>query len=127
MLLGVVQAMCLWGTAMAVVVAEARDVTRTVTAITFVTGFTATIFIPLTEALIALLGWRGALQALAALQLVGAALTVLMLRQARGPVTGAARRDRARAVGAAAASRPSSAWPCASPPMPSSAPGSART
>jgi predicted MFS family arabinose efflux permease len=91
-LIGVVQAMCLWTTAMAVVVAEARDVTRTVTAITFVTGFTVTIFIPLTEALITLFGWRGALQALAALQLLGAALTVYTLRQARGPLASAAQR-----------------------------------
>jgi len=90
-LIGVVQAMCLWTTAMAVVVAEARDVTRTVTAITFVTGFTATLFIPLTGLLIDLFGWRGALQGLAVLQLVGAALTVLTLRQARGPVAGTAR------------------------------------
>ena len=90
-LIGVVQAMCLWTTAMAVVVAEARDVTRTVTAITFVTGFTATLFIPLTGLLIDLFGWRGALQGLAVLQLVGAALTVLTLRQARGPMAGTAR------------------------------------
>lgn len=86
--LGVVQAMCLWGTAMAVVVAEARDVMRTVTAITFVTGFTGTIFLPLTEALITLFGWRGAVQALAGLQLVAAIVTVAMLRQARVPARG---------------------------------------
>ena len=92
-LIGVVQAMCLWTTAMAVVVAEARDVTRTVTAITFVTGFTATLFITLTGALIDLFGWRGALQVLAALQLAGFALTVFTLRQARGPVPGAMRRN----------------------------------
>ncbi|MEO3472430.1 MFS transporter [Roseomonas sp. CAU 1739] len=90
-LLGLVQAMTLWGTAMAVVVAEARDMTRTVTAITFVTGFTVTIFIPLTDALISQFGWRGALQALAGLQVVGAILTALTLRQARGPARGAVR------------------------------------
>ncbi|HWT09718.1 MAG TPA: MFS transporter [Roseomonas sp.] len=87
-LLGLVQAMCLWGTAMAVVVAEARDVMRTVTAITFITGFTGTVFLPLTEALIALFGWRGAVQGLAGLQLVAAIVTVMMLRDARPPVRG---------------------------------------
>lgn len=92
-LVGVVQAMCLWTTAMAVVVAEARDVTRTVTAITFVTGFTATLFIPLTGGLIDLFGWRGALRVLAALQVIGAVLTMVTLRQARGPGPGATRRN----------------------------------
>ncbi|MCA3414710.1 MAG: MFS transporter, partial [Roseomonas sp.] len=57
-LLGAAHATCLWGPAMAVVVAEARDVTRSITAITLITGFTGTIFIPLVEALIGLFGWR---------------------------------------------------------------------
>ncbi|MBR0673032.1 MFS transporter [Neoroseomonas soli] len=103
MLIGVAQAACLWNTAMALVVAEARDTTRTITAITFITGFTGTVFLPLTDALITGLGWRGALQALAALQLVAAVITFLMLRQARRPspaaVQAAARvplRDRLR-------------------------------
>ncbi|MDB5414300.1 MAG: transporter [Rubritepida sp.] len=43
-----------------------------ITAITFVTGFTATIFTPLVVALIAAFGWRGALWALAALQMIPA-------------------------------------------------------
>jgi len=85
LLLGLTHAACLWGPAMAVVVAEARDPTRSITAITFITGFTATLFLPITEALIAWLGWRGALQALAALQ-AGAALVIFrMLRDARPP------------------------------------------
>ncbi|MBW6401180.1 MFS transporter [Roseomonas sp. HJA6] len=87
-LLGLVQAMCLWGTAMAVVVAEARDVRRTVTSITFVTGFTVTVFVPLSGALIDLLGWRGAVQVLALMQLGAAFGTVVMLRDARVPARG---------------------------------------
>lgn len=85
-LIGVAQAACLWNAAMAVVVALARDTVRTITGISFVTGFTATIFLPLTEALVTTLGWRGALQALAALQLGAAALTLLMLRDVPQPV-----------------------------------------
>jgi predicted MFS family arabinose efflux permease len=89
-LIGLAQAACLWNSAMAVVVAEARDATRTITAITFITGFTGTVFLPLAELLIATLGWRGALAALAALQAGAAALTFAMLRQARVPPRGAA-------------------------------------
>jgi MFS family permease len=84
-LIGVAQAAGLWGIAMAVVVAEARDATRTITIISFVTGFTGTVFLPLTELLIGTLGWRGALQALAGLQAVAAMITVAMMRHARGP------------------------------------------
>ncbi|MBR0648477.1 MFS transporter [Roseomonas terrae] len=83
--IGVVHATALWGPAMAVVVAEARDPMRIITAITFITGFTATVFLPLTELLVQALGWRGALQALAAMQLVSAWLTWRMLRDARPP------------------------------------------
>jgi MFS family permease len=88
LLIGVAQAACLWNSAMAVVVAEARDPTRTITAITFITGFTGTIFLPVTEGLIAAFGWRGALMALAALQGAAALLTFTMLRRARVPVRG---------------------------------------
>jgi predicted MFS family arabinose efflux permease len=84
-LLGIAQAACLWNPAMAVVVALARDPTRSITAITFITGLTGTLFLPLTEALIAATGWRGALQALAAMQLGAAALTFAMLRGAPKP------------------------------------------
>lgn len=73
LVLGVAHATALWGAAMAVVVAVARDPTRAVTAITLITGFTATIFVPLVAGLEAALGWRGALLALAALQ-AGSAL-----------------------------------------------------
>jgi len=68
--LGVAHATALWGPAMAVVVALAKQPTRVITAITFVTGFAGTIFIPLTAVLIEGLGWRGALWVLAAMQLL---------------------------------------------------------
>jgi hypothetical protein len=87
--IGVAQAIGLWGIAMAVVVAEARDAARTITVISLVTGFTGTVFLPLTDALIATLGWRGALQGLAALQAVAAVITVVMLRHARRPTPAA--------------------------------------
>jgi MFS family permease len=84
-LLGAAHAACLWGPAMAVVVAEARDVTRSITAITLITGFTGTIFIPLVEALIGLFGWRDALLVLAVIQTGSAAITGYMLRHAGPP------------------------------------------
>ncbi|MCA3368866.1 MAG: MFS transporter [Roseomonas sp.] len=84
-LLGAAHATCLWGPAMAVVVAEARDVTRSITAITLITGFTGTIFIPLVEALIGLFGWRDALLVLAVIQTCSAAITAFMLRHAGPP------------------------------------------
>lgn len=70
--LGVAHATALWGPAMAVVVALAKQPMRVITAITFITGFAGTIFIPLVAALIGGLGWRGALWVLAALQLLPA-------------------------------------------------------
>lgn len=82
--MGLAQAAALWGPAMALVVASARDPARSITAISFVTGFTATIFIPLTAWLIGALGWRGALLVLAALQLLPGALTLWLLPA--GPV-----------------------------------------
>lgn len=94
-LMGVAQAACLWNAAMAVVVALARDATRTITAITFITGFTGTLFLPLTEGLIATLGWRGALQALAALQFAAALLTARMLRATPPPAPSAQARPQA--------------------------------
>ena len=70
--LGVAHATALWGPAMAVVVALARQPMRVITAITFITGFAGTIFVPLVAALIAGFGWRGALWILAAVQLLPA-------------------------------------------------------
>ncbi len=71
--LGVAHATALWGPAMAVVVALARQPMRVITAITFVTGFAGTIFVPLVAGLIAGFGWRGALWILAVVQLLPAA------------------------------------------------------
>ena len=70
--LGVAHATALWGPAMAVVVALAKQPMRVITAITFITGFAGTIFIPLVAALIGGLGWRGALWVLAVMQLLPA-------------------------------------------------------
>ena len=80
--IGVAHATALWVAAMAVVVAVARDATRTVTSITLITGFTATIFIPLVAWLEASLGWRGALWVLAAMQLSCAAVAWWQFRAA---------------------------------------------
>ncbi|MFZ4408934.1 MAG: MFS transporter [Paracraurococcus sp.] len=77
--MGLAQAAALWGPAMAVVVTAARDPSRTITGITFITGFTGTIFVPLGAALIAALGWRHALLALAALQLIPGLLALWLL------------------------------------------------
>ena len=66
--LGVVHAFALWGSAMAVMVATARDPMRSITALTFITGFTGTFFVPVIAALVEWLGWRGALMVLAVIQ-----------------------------------------------------------
>jgi predicted MFS family arabinose efflux permease len=83
--MGVVHAVALWTPAMAVVVAIATQPLRAITAITFITGFTATIFLPLTDALILHFGWRGALLALAGIQLAGAAVAFAMLPSSPPP------------------------------------------
>jgi predicted MFS family arabinose efflux permease len=77
--MGLVQAAALWGPAMALVVGTAREPARAIAGITFVTGFTGTIFVPLGAGLIEALGWRGALLALAAIQAVPGLLTLAML------------------------------------------------
>jgi predicted MFS family arabinose efflux permease len=77
--MGLAQATALWGPAMAVVVARARDSVRAIAGITFVTGFTATLFVPLTALLIDRLGWREALLALAAMQLIPGLLALWLL------------------------------------------------
>ncbi len=84
--IGVVHATALWGPAMAVVVAQAREPMRIITAITFITGFTATAFLPLTEVMVQTLGWRGTLQAQAAMQAGSALLTWRMLRDETPPL-----------------------------------------
>ena len=91
--LGVVHATALWGSAMAVMVSAAREPMRAITAVTFVTGFTGTIFLPLIAVLNDTLGWRGALAVLAVLQaaqtplaLWGLAGTGPKSREAAAPV-----------------------------------------
>ncbi|MBY0337063.1 MAG: MFS transporter, partial [Acetobacteraceae bacterium] len=80
-LMGLVQAVALWTPAMAVVVSLASQPLRVITGITFITGFTATLFLPLSDLLITQLGWRGALLVLAALE---AAAGLLALRHFAG-------------------------------------------
>jgi MFS family permease len=82
--MGVAQAAALWGPAMAVVVGAARDPARAIAAITLVTGFTGTIFLPLGALLIGALGWRGALLALAALQILPGLASLWLLPPAGG-------------------------------------------
>ncbi|MBL6079302.1 MFS transporter [Belnapia sp. T18] len=77
--MGLAQATALWSPAMAVVVAQARDPVRAITGITFITGFTATVFIPLTALLIERLGWRDALLVLAGLQAIPGLLALWLL------------------------------------------------
>jgi MFS family permease len=98
--MGLVHATALWSPAMAVVVALAKQPMRVITGITFITGFTATVFIPLTEALILTLGWRGALWALAGLQCAGGLLALWQFAEARPPPSkpGAARASLAEAL-----------------------------
>lgn len=88
--MGLVHAAALWTPAMAVVVALAREPLRVITGITFITGFTATVFIPATEALIQALGWRGALVALAALQALAGLLALWQFAGAQPPPARAA-------------------------------------
>lgn len=98
--MGLVQACALWGPAMAVVVTTARDPVKAITGITFVTGFTYTIFIPLTALLIEQFGWRGALLVMAGLQAVPGVLTLWLLPAdaVRGRATGRGGFSLARAV-----------------------------
>lgn len=79
MVMGAVQAAALWTPAMTLVVGRAREPTRAITAISFVTGLSTTIFVPVGALLIEALGWRGALVALAAIQTLPAVLTLAML------------------------------------------------
>jgi len=90
--MGLVHATALWSPAMAVVVSLAKQPMRVITGITFMTGFTATVFLPMTEALIQSLGWRGALWVLAAIQCAGGLLALWQFRGATPPPprTGAA-------------------------------------
>jgi len=77
--MGLVQSAALWTPAMTLVVGRAREPARAITAISFVTGLSTTIFVPVGALLIESLGWRGALVALAAIQTMPGVLTLLML------------------------------------------------
>jgi MFS family permease len=88
--IGVAQAGALAEPAYAVVVANARDARRAITGMTFITGFTGTIFLPLGGVLIEALGWRGALVVLAALQVVPGLITAILLRGTRPGLTATA-------------------------------------
>lgn len=77
--MGVVQSAALWTPAMTLVVGRAREPARAITAISFVTGLSTTLFVPIGALLIESLGWRGALVALAAIQTIPGVLTLLML------------------------------------------------
>ena len=77
--MGVVQAAALWTPAMTLVVGRAREPTRAITAISFVTGLSSTLFVPIGALLIETFGWRGALLALAAVQCLPGLLTLAML------------------------------------------------
>ncbi|MCX7932856.1 MAG: MFS transporter [Rhodovarius sp.] len=94
--MGVVHAFALWGSAMAVMVSAAREPVRAITAVTFITGFTGTVFVPLIAAAIEALGWRGALLLLAAIQ---AAQTPIALWGLRGVGPGGREAPAARPLG----------------------------
>ena len=83
LVMGLAHAFALWGAAMAVMVTQAREPVRSITTLTFITGFTGTVFLPLIAWLEAHLGWRGALLALAALQALPVPLALLCLRDTR--------------------------------------------
>jgi predicted MFS family arabinose efflux permease len=86
---GVAQAMTLYEPAFAVVARRAvGDARAAITALTLWGGFASTVFVPLTQALLGGLGWRGALVALAALNL---GLCVPLHLAVVGGVPGAAR------------------------------------
>lgn len=87
--MGAAHATALWTPAMAMVVSLARQPTQAIAGITFITGFTATVFVPLIALLVEHLGWRGALLAMAALQLVPVVIAWLQFRgvEAAAPAT----------------------------------------
>jgi predicted MFS family arabinose efflux permease len=77
----------------AVVTANVADYRRAIASIFLVAGLSSTAFIPLTNALIAELGWRSALQVLALFQLVPAALYFVLLRGTKGSRSGERRSE----------------------------------
>ena len=86
LVLGLVHAVALWGPAMALMMVAAREPVRAITALTFITGFTGTVFIPLIAWMVEALGWRGALMALAVLQVMPVPLALWGLPRAASGV-----------------------------------------
>ena len=88
--MGLAQAACLWGPAMAVVVALARDSRRCIIAITFITGMTATAYLPLADVLIGAFGWRGAQDGFAGMQVLSGLIAFGLLWREPKPAPPAA-------------------------------------
>ncbi|PLZ02676.1 MFS transporter [Burkholderia sp. WAC0059] len=104
--LGAAMAATLYDPVFAVVTRRHPDSFRTkITLITLVGGFASTAFIPLTQGLIDLLGWRHALLALAAINLCVClpvhALAIDVGKNGRGGTAGVAARDERAALKAA--------------------------
>jgi MFS family permease len=105
--IGVAQAMTLYEAACAVISQRAMGEARAaITALTLWGGFASTVFVPLTQWLVDSLGWRGALDALASLNLAICAplhLAVVGATPEAAPVSPAVERKPAKraAVGAA--------------------------
>ncbi len=86
--IGICHAGALSDPAYAVIVASAREPRRVVTFMTFVTGFSTSVFLPFASVLVDRFGWRGALLVLAGIQLVPGAMTWWALRGTRGGLQG---------------------------------------
>ncbi|MGG5820068.1 MFS transporter [Falsiroseomonas sp. HW251] len=86
--IGVTHALCLSEPAYAALTANTRDPRRAITQVTFVTGFTTSVFVPLGAWMVGWMGWRETLVVFAAMQLVMAALPAVWLKGARGSLTG---------------------------------------
>jgi MFS family permease len=111
-LLGCVLAAVLSEAAFAVLVrAYGRDARRAIVALTVIGGFASTIFVPFSSWLIGLVGWRGALEGLAAANLLAAGVHMLVLRRTpraggSAPIGTAASGSGRSLVGAAVRTRP---------------------
>jgi MFS family permease len=86
--IGVTHAMSLSEPSYAAITANTRDPRRALTQVTFITGFTTSIFVPLGAGMVGWIGWRETLLAFAAVQLAMAALPAIWLRGACGSLAG---------------------------------------
>jgi predicted MFS family arabinose efflux permease len=103
--LGVAIAATLYDPVFAVVTRDfPRSYAARITLITLVAGFASTVFIPLTQGLIGWFGWRGALLALAAANLIVCLPVHGFVVGRSGPDEDAARRRQAREISRASAS-----------------------